>query len=143
MILNDFFENKGPLVGLYTGLSYSTHQVSCVLTCDMPLVEAELLRSLVAFWHEDYDAVCPEDSEGRLQPFPGIYGRSARHYIRMLLDRGESAMHRLLDVLVIRPLVLGKKESETLANMNTPKDYERLSEKKGGVPGEVTNPVAS
>ena len=130
VILNDFWENKGPLAGLYTGLCYSTHQVCCVLTCDMPLVNDALLRGLTAFWQEGYDAVCPEDSEGRLQPFPGIYSRSSRHFIRLLLDRGETTMRRLFDVLVIRPFVLGKKESEILANMNTPEDYEQVLEKR-------------
>ncbi len=143
VIFNDFLENKGPLARLYTGLAYSTHQVSCVLTCDMPLVNASLLRELVAFWQEGYDAVCPEDSEGRLQPFPGIYSRSSRHFIRLLLDRDETAMRRLFDILVIRPLVLGKKESEVLANMNTLKDYEQVSKKKRKVSGEITSPVPS
>ena len=142
VILNDFWENKGPLVGLYTGLSYSMHQVSCVLTCDMPLVDASLLRELIAFWQDSYDAVCPEDSEGRLQPFPGIYSRSSRHFIRLLLDRGETAIRRLFDVLVIRPLVLGKKESEVLANMNTPKDYEQVSQKKK-ISSEIASSVSS
>ena len=143
VILNDFWENKGPLIGLYTGLSYSTHQVNCVLTCDMPLVDASLLRELIAFWQDSYDAVCPEDSEGRLQPFPGIYSRSSRHFIRLLLDRGETAIRRLLDVLVIQPLVLGKKGSEVLANMNTPKDYEQVSQKKKEISREITSPVSS
>ena len=143
VILNDLWKNKGPLAGLYTGLSYSTHQVSCVLTCDMPLVNASLLRELIAFWQEDYDAVCPEDSEGRLQPFPGIYCRSVRHFIRLLLDRGETAMRRLFDILAIRPLILDKKKSEVLANMNTLKDYEQVSEKKREVSGEITSPVSS
>ncbi len=143
VIFNDFLENKGPLAGLYTGLAYSTHQVSCVLTCDMPLVHASLLRKLVSFWQEGFDAVCPEDSEGRSQPFPGIYCRSSRHFIRLLLDRGETAMRRLFDILVIRPLVLDKKESEVLVNMNTPKDYEQVSKKKREVRGEITSPVSS
>ena len=143
VVFNDFRENKGPLVGLYTGLSYSTHRVSCVLTCDMPLVNASLLQELIAFWQDSYDAVCPEDSEGRLQPFPGIYSRSSRHFIHLLLDRGETAMRRLFDVLVIRPLVLGQKESEVLANMNTPKDYEQVSQKKAEVSSEITSPDSS
>ena len=143
VIFNDFWENKGPLVGLYTGLSYSMHQVSCVLTCDMPFVDASLIRELAALWQEGYDAVCPEDFEGRLQPFPGIYCRSSRHFIRLLLDRGETAMRRLFDILVIRPLVLGKKESEVLANMNTLKDYEQVSKKKREVSGEIASSVSS
>lgn len=130
VVLNDFLENKGPLAGLYTGLAYSTHQTSCVLTCDMPLVDEAFLRSLASFWQKEYDAVCPEDSGGRLQPFPGIYRRPSRHFIRLLLDRGETTMRRLFDVLVIRPLVLGQKESEALLNMNTPADYETAFEKK-------------
>ena len=143
VVLNDFLENKGPLVGLYTGLAHSTHQTSCVLTCDMPLINAPLLRQLVAFWQEEYDAVCPEDSEGCLQPFPGIYRRSSRHFIRLLLDRGESAMRRLFDILVIRPLVLDQKESEALANMNTPEDYEQVSKKKREVCDGIPSPVPS
>lgn len=110
-VLNDFLQNKGPLVGLYTGLSYSTHQASCVLTCDKPIPEASLLRDLAALWREDYDAVCPEDSQGHLQAFPGIYRRASRHFVRLLLDRGETTTHHLFDILVVHPLVLHKKES--------------------------------
>ena len=105
-VLKDFLKNKGPLVGLYTGLSYSTHQASCVLTCNLPLPDAPLLRELAGCWREGDDAVCPEDSEGRLQPFPGVYRRASRHFIRLLLDRGETSIRRLFDILVVRPLVL-------------------------------------
>ena len=107
-VLTDFLENKGPLVGLYTGLSYSTHQVSCVLTCDLPLVSPTILQRLVDSWQEEYDGICLEDIEGRVQPFPGIYRRSSRHFIRLLLDRGENTMSRLLDVLVIRSLPIDR-----------------------------------
>ena len=143
VIFHDFWEYKGPLVGLYMGLSYSTHQVNCVLTCDMPLVDAPLLRELAAFWQEGYDAVCPQDSDGRLQPFPGIYSRSSRYFIRLLLDRGETAMKRLFEVLVIRSLVLGEKESEVLINMNTPEEYKLISERKKEVRNEIEKPISS
>jgi molybdenum cofactor guanylyltransferase len=143
VILNDFLDSKGPLAGLYTGLAYSSHQVSCVLTCDMPLVDAALLRKLAAAWQEGDDGVCPQDFAGRMQPFPGIYCRSSRHLIRLLLDRGETAMHRLFDILDLRPLMLGERESESLLNMNTLADYEQASKKKKEVSGEITNPVPS
>ncbi len=143
-LLNDFWENKGPLAGLYTGLSYSTHQTSCVLTCDMPLVNARLLCELAVYWRNDYDAVWPQDAEGKLQPFPAIYNRSCRHLIRLLLDRGETAMRRLSDILDIRPLVLDKRESRCLMNMNTRKDYEGiLKSKQKEAIYEIPSSVAS
>ena len=139
VILNDFWENKGPMAGLYTGLSYSTNQVICVLTCDMPLVTHGLLRELIAFWEGGYDVVCPKDSDGRLQPFPAIYCRHTRHFIRILLDRGETAMRKIFDVMDIRPLALDKKDSEVLVNMNTQEDYKRILERRSEVSDGITN----
>ncbi len=143
VLLNDFLPNKGPLAGLYTGLAYSAYQASCVLTCDMPLVHASFLRQLAAFWQEEYDAVCPQDPKGRLQPFPAIYSRASRYFIRLLLDRGETAMKRLFDILVIRPLILGKNEPDVLFNMNTRNDYEQVSKMQREAPGEITSSIAS
>jgi molybdenum cofactor guanylyltransferase len=143
IVLNDFWENNGPLVGLYTGLSYSTHPVSCVLTCDMPFVDTALLRGLAEAWNEEYDAVCPVDADGDRQPFPGIYTRASRHFIRLLLDRRETAMRRLFDVLVFQTMKLGKKKSELLLNMNNPQDYVRVIEKINEAGYGLQNSLAS
>ncbi len=128
----DIFKNHGPLAGLYTALAYSKCAASCVMPCDMPFVDEALLRDLADSAEEEYDALCFEDAEGRLQPFPGLYFRSVRHLIWLLLDRGEFSMQRFLQVAVIKPLVLEKEKSRVWVNMNTPEDYHQvLKEKKG------------
>ena len=127
-IFTDFFENHGPLAGLYTGLSYSMHQASCVLTCDMPFVDEALLRELAGSWQEHYDAICFQDPSGRLQPFPGIYLRSSRYFVRLLLDRSEISVKRLLDILVVNPFPLSEKRMKALLNMNTLEDYQYVLE---------------
>ena len=122
-VYEDLFKNKGPLAGIYTGLSYSKTQASCVFTCDMPFIDETLIRELADFWEEGVDALAFEDPEGNLQPFPGVYGRSARFLIRTLLHQGESSMRRFLGAARVKPFILKQEKISILTNMNTIEDY--------------------
>ena len=131
VVYEDLFKNQGPLAGLYTGLSYSNHQANAVFTCDMPFVDKEIIQQLVSFWEEEYDVMCLEDPDGRLQPFPGVYARACRHLVRLLLERSEHSLQRLLAVATVKPVVMQKEKIKVLTNMNTIEDYCRvLKEKK-------------
>ena len=129
-IYEDLQRNSGPLGGIYTGLCYAKTQASCVLTCDMPFVDKIILRELVNFWEEEQDVLCLENPQGRLEPFPGIYARSSRHLMRLLLERGEGAMNRFLECAVVSPLVLKEEKIRVLTNMNTIEDYYHVLKKK-------------
>lgn len=129
-VYEDLIKGRGPLAGLYTGLCYSANRANCVLTCDMPFVDEIFLRDLVSFWEDDQDGLCLENPEGRLEPFPGIYARSSRRLIHLLLERGEGAMHHFLEVAVVKPLVLKEEKIRVLTNMNTLEDYYRVLKEK-------------
>ena len=132
-VYDDLIKNRGPLAGIYTGLSHSKTRANCVFTCDMPFIDPFLVEELVKFWEENYDVICLEDTEGRLQPFPGIYDRSSRHLMRLLLDKGYGSMLRFLEVVTAKLLVLKREKIQVLTNMNTVEDYYRvLSAKKDG-----------
>ena len=122
-VYEDLFKDKGPLAGIYTGLSYAKTQAACVFTCDMPLIDEVLIGELAGFWEAGMDGVAFEDGEENLQPFPGMYGRSTRLLIRTLLNQGESSMHRFLEVAHLKPLVLRKEKISVMVNMNTIEDY--------------------
>ena len=129
-IYEDLQRNSGSLGGIYTGLCYAKTQASCVLTCDMPFVDKIILRELVNFWGEDQDVLCLENPQGGLEPFPGIYAKSSRHLMRLLLERGERAMNRFLEFAVVKPLVLKEEKIGVLTNMNYIEDYYRVLRKK-------------
>lgn len=126
----DIIKDKGPLGGIYTGLCYAKSQASCVLTCDMPFIDEVLLRELVNFWEEGQEVLCLENTKGEFEPFPGIYARSSRHLMRLLLERGEGAMYRFLELAMVKPLVLRKKRIPILTNMNYVEDYYRVLKEK-------------
>lgn len=133
-IREDLIKNKGPLGGIYTGLSHSNTRANCVFTCDMPFVDSILIEELMGFWEEHYDAICFEDSNGKLHPFPGIYDRSCRSLIHLLLDKGYHSMSHFLAVVTLKSLSLGEKKTRVLTNMNAIEDYYHvLSVKDGGI----------
>ncbi len=131
-VREDWVKDRGPLAAIYTGLLYSRNPASCVLTCDMPLIDEGIIRELVGFWEEDYDVICLEEPEGNYQPFPGIYFRSTRHLIRSFLDRGENSMKGYLQSATVKSLILQKEKIELLTNMNYIEDYCRILREKDG-----------
>ena len=129
-VYEDFIKAKGPLAGIYAGLSYSKHPASVVLTCDMPFIDSAFIRDLVDFWEEGFDALSIEDGKGDAHPFPGIYMRSARHLMRLLLDRNEASMRRFLEVATVKKLVFHEERIRILTNMNTIEDYYAVLKEK-------------
>ena len=129
-VCEDFIKGRGPLAGIYSGLSYSKTQASAVFTCDMPFIDSSFIEELIEFWEGDFDALAIEDGKGRLEPFPGIYARSSRHLMRLLLNRKEASMHRFLEVAVVKKLILRKERVRILTNMNTIEDYYAVLKEK-------------
>ena len=135
-VREDLVKDRDPLMAVYTGLVHSRTQASCVLTCDMPFIDEMTIRELVSFWKEGWDAVCLEDFEERLNPFPGIYTRSSRSLMRMLLDQGEYSMKRFLEIAAVKSLVVKRERIRILTNMNTIEDYySALKEKEEEIRG--------
>ena len=130
----DLVKYQGPLSGIYTGLCDSKNRASFVWPCDMPLIDEWAIHQLIRKWKTEFsgledlspEVICFEDAEGRAQPFPGVYRRSARTLIRLLLDQGQASMNRFFEVVTVRSFPLDQEKAEVLTNLNTPEDYEKI-----------------
>lgn len=127
----DLIKNQGPLGGLSTGFAYATCPSCFVVSCDMPLVHESFIRSMIREWKDEpWDALCIENLEGVLEPFPAIYKRENRSLTRILLDLGHFSMHRFLEVISINRWPVPREFRELMINMNTPAEYHIVLEKK-------------
>jgi molybdopterin-guanine dinucleotide biosynthesis protein A len=72
-VVFDLVEGRGPLGGIHAALSYARTPWIFVLACDYPFVPPELLKLLGGFVSDDFGAVAPEQSDGRLQPLCAFY----------------------------------------------------------------------
>jgi len=97
---------EGPLVAFVAGasaLAVRGHAGPILLVaCDLPLIDATLLRYLVS-QIGDFDAAVPVVAE-RPQPLCAVYAERAATLAAKLAARGERAMRSLLDVCAVRAL---------------------------------------
>lgn len=73
-VVRDIIPNRGPLVGILSGLLVARNEHSFVLPCDMPLVDKHLVKAMCASC-ADHDLVVYSHS-GRVEPLPGVYSRT-------------------------------------------------------------------
>ena len=119
----------GPLAGIETGLAASQTDLNFVLACDMPLVNADLVRYLAGL-AGGYQAVVPW-SEGWPMPLHAVYRREAVETARQALDAGERDMRRFLKRLRVRYATEAEMrpldpELRSLLNVNAPADLEQV-----------------
>lgn len=73
-VVTDIIPGKGPLSGLHAGLAYSRFEAAFVVACDMPFIDMNLARYMVAML-PGCDVVAPRVRE-RFQPLFAVYSRS-------------------------------------------------------------------
>ena len=95
----DLYPDKGPLGGIYTGLTASQSFYSIVVACDMPFLNTELLRYMIEL-STGFDAVVPRLE--RLEPLHAVYSKSCLDMIRVQLDLNQLAIARFLDMANVR-----------------------------------------
>jgi molybdopterin-guanine dinucleotide biosynthesis protein A len=128
----DRIPGAGALGGLYTALEVTTTDAVLVVACDLPFLDAGLLRRLIdALDHPTVvDAAWIATPRG-VEPLLACYRRRARDPIRHEIEAGRLKASTLGTVLHIREVTLEEVEhfgpaARLLANVNSPEDHVKL-----------------
>src|SRR5437867_107392 len=70
-VFADDVPNLGPIGGLLTALRYAETPAICLVACDMPFLNARLIRDMAAVIRE-HEAVVPQIG-GRFEPLHAVY----------------------------------------------------------------------
>lgn len=115
----------GPVGGVEAVLRHVGSGQVLFLTCDMPLVDAELLRLLV---HDADGGNACFTYEGSDCPFPCLLSALAATEATRLLDEdGPHSMRSLFRRLDMRRVPLPEAQARKLANANRPADLEEMT----------------
>jgi len=129
-LLPDALSERGPLVGIYTALCWTRTEFNLVLGCDLPFVNASLLRYLC---HSALackaDVTVPQSREARYQPLCAVYRRRLLPLVRSRLAAGKNRISSVFPFVVRRVIAWPEIARagfppSIFANMNTPEDYE-------------------
>ncbi|MBM4184875.1 MAG: molybdenum cofactor guanylyltransferase [Gemmatimonadetes bacterium] len=121
----DLRPGEGPLAGIEAALHHAAGrglEGAFVLACDLPLVDADVVRAVVAALGDG-----PAAAPGRAEP-PGWEPLCAAYRLPCLrvaaaaLDRGVRSAHRLLEEVQAARVAV---PSAAFLNVNTPPDHAR------------------
>jgi len=139
--VRDAYPDAGPLSGIWSGLAAATQPYALVVAADMPLLEPELLRWMIAE-PRDYDVLAPRaanDARTRnrmgAETLHAIYSRACLDPIRRVLESGERqivAFFPSVRVRYVEPEVLARLDpgGQALRNINTPADLADIRQKQ-------------
>jgi len=128
-ILVDLYPGKGPLGGIYTGLSASRSSLNIVVACDMPFLNAGLMDYMIGL-SEGYDAIVPRLKKGMVEPLHAVYSETCLDKIKIRLDNNQLGVHSFLETVKVRYVARAESQKYdpqllSFFNVNYPADIDR------------------
>ncbi len=138
-VFTDIYKHKGPLAGIHSGLSASKTEQNFVISCDIPLMDKQMIEFIVNFKTDKPVTVCKAD--GFIQQLAGRYSKSVLPVAENLLKD---------EIPDVRPVKSAKTKCKVLSlidetgaeiidaerlefykeniffNMNRPDDYKKI-----------------
>lgn len=136
-VVEDLYSQKGPLGGIFSGLTASTTFHNLVIGYDMPFVEAKLIQYMIKNT-DNYDVVIPIHSQGLLEPLCAIYSKDCLKVMEKNIKKGNLAIRSIfpfLKVKLIKEEIIKKYDPNLYSffNINYKRDFnraEKLNQKR-------------
>ena len=125
-VIPDRVSGRGPLGGIISALEHSSYEWNLIVACDMPLLAAAPLESLVKkALNSSAEVITPRTPDGLLQPLCAMYSKSALEGLLTALLNGT----RKLSVAFqnIRWELLEVDDDLPYLNINHPDDLDKLT----------------
>jgi molybdopterin-guanine dinucleotide biosynthesis protein A len=127
---DDAYPGGGSLVGLYSALKLAVNDYSLAVACDMPFLNIELLRYMLA-QPRDYDILTIRVGR-KIEPLHAIYAKSCLPIMAEMLATEQKKIHKLYDKVKVRYITeddIDRYDPEHLSfyNINTPEELAEVN----------------
>ena len=130
-VVADTYPGKGPLGGIYTGLTVSDSFHNLVVACDMPFLNQALLRYMIQL-SASFDLVVPRLGN-LVEPLHAVYSKACLAPIDCMLKQGNLKVTELFTLVKVRYVEAEEinrfdPKHLSLFNVNTEADLETARE---------------
>ena len=101
-MVEDLIKGIGPLGGIYTGLNAISEEAGFFVACDMPFLNAALVRHMVEL-QGGFDAVVPR-VDWMIEPLHALYTRGSLTALKEQIDAHDYQIVRFFDRIRVRYL---------------------------------------
>ncbi|MCA1802927.1 MAG: molybdenum cofactor guanylyltransferase [Rhodothermaceae bacterium] len=126
----DAIDDAGPLGGLLAALLDTKEDTIALLPVDLPLISDDTITKLSVKPDLHLDALIA-GSSSRVQPLLGQYKTRTATVLHNYLNTGKRSVMGFLDLIDHQTFAVDEQE---ITNINTPDQYEKLTERKGTEP---------
>ncbi len=125
IITADSIPEKGPLIGIYTGLRLLSSDKALILPCDSPFISKEFIKNIFSY-PEDYELIVPKWSDGRVEPLHAVYSGDVVGRIETLIEEDIRDVKSLMEICKVKYVDVGSLDDSgrNFLNLNKPEDME-------------------
>ncbi|OUR91131.1 hypothetical protein A9Q87_11705 [Flavobacteriales bacterium 34_180_T64] len=123
--VTDSIQNAGPLAGLYSGLQQTTTKNNLVLSCDVPLINTEVLNVLVNNIDDNFQVIQLK-SQNKTMPLIALYNKECMYICLELLQQGERRLRNAVNQLHTKTITIDAKFDTCVNNINTKDELNAL-----------------
>lgn len=137
----DIYTDVGPIAGIHSGLTHSKTEKNFVISCDMPLINAEVIQSIIEY--PGNAQVKVPFADGFIQQLCGLYSKTLLNLIESdinteleetrdkLQEKRKCKVHQLIhkseSIIISDVENLAGYNENVFLNMNNVEDYNRIS----------------
>ncbi len=126
--VNDIIKDAGPLSGIVSGLKAIKTPRALVVSCDVPLLNTEVLNLLIAQIEENTDQIIQLKTKTHTMPLLAIYPKSCLEILEKSLLSGNRKVKIAIENCMVKTVVVPSLLEKYVQNINTPKQYINLNE---------------
>ena len=128
-MIGDIIDCRGPMTGIWSGLMNTVSGQVFVTACDMPYINAILIKYMIDKYDDRFDAAIPLNDQ-RPEPLLGIYSRRTAGKMEQRIKAGKRSLRdflKVIDVFYIEEKIVKNidPEGRSFININTYEDYQR------------------
>lgn len=123
-IVNDHYKDKGPLGGIHAALKHTNQERIMILSCDIPLLDASVLKRLIAE-KKTADIIFAKTATN-WHPLIGIYSKKILKNLEAHLEKDQLRLFDFIKTNNYR--ALNFTEERAFTNINTPEVLARVEQ---------------
>lgn len=123
--VNDITKNAGPMAGICSGLEASSTAYNLILSCDIPLINSEILKKLIEAIDADSEIIQIEN-HGKTMPLIALYKRHVKDTFNEFLLQDERRLRVAVKACKSKNIILEKEYELSTMNVNTKEDLKQI-----------------
>lgn len=124
--IEDDIENAGPLAGVYSGLRTSKTKYNLVLSCDIPLINKEIILKLINNIDNAYEVIQIK-SNNKAMPLVAIYKNECESTFLKFLQSGERRLQHVVNQCETKTITLNLEDDLFVKNINAPEQLKEIT----------------